>query len=129
MAHRKRTLKILIVDDDNNVRGCLGYVLNKKSFAVKEAVNGKEALKKVNRNKPNIIILDVGMPEMDGFETCRRLRKNPGTKDIPIIFFSVQRDIPGVIQDIPGGAVEYVEKPNIKELLERIEKIAFSKSH
>ena len=82
----KKNLKILVVDDDKSVRSLLNIVFARKHFVMEEAENGEEALKKVIVSKPDIILLDGTMPEMDGFETCKRLRENKKTQNIPIIF-------------------------------------------
>jgi len=80
--------------------------------------------KKVAQDKPDIIILDVTMPEMDGVEACKRLRENPDTQDIPIIFLSAQRRIPEAIQNMPGAPIEYIEKLcNIEYLINRIDNL------
>ncbi|MBW2044715.1 MAG: response regulator [Deltaproteobacteria bacterium] len=124
MGAERRIAKVLIVDDDENVRDVLRRMLTKKKFAVEEAENGRIALEKVSQDKPDIIILDVTMPEMDGIETCRRLKENPGTKTLPVIFFSSTLPREEVIQRTKGEADEYIEKPgDLKELCEKINKI------
>ena len=78
--------KALIVDDSAADRTHIEKILNDAGCVVRSAVNGKEALDMVKREKPDVIFLDVLMPEMDGFETCRELKRDPATKDIPVIF-------------------------------------------
>ncbi len=121
MRRNNKGTKVLIVDDKANIREILSYIFKKRGFIVEGAVSGKEALQKIAQDKPDIIILDVIMPEMDGLETCKRLRENPDTQNIPIIFLSAQRHIAGVIQSIPGAAIEYIQKPcDVEYLLKRI---------
>jgi CheY-like chemotaxis protein len=126
MDIEKKDAKILIVDDDRNVREILCYLFKKRGFMVRDAGNGIDALKEVAQDKPDIIILDVAMPEMDGLETCKRLRESPDTQDIPIIFLSAQRGITEFIQHqhMPGAAIEYIEKPcDIGYLLKQSNKL------
>ncbi len=117
MRAKKKGAKILIVDDAKIIREIVGYVLEERGFVCEDAGNGKEALLKVNREKPNIIILDIAMPEMDGFQTCKRLRGNPDTQDIPIIFLSAQKPSAEVVENMPGAAIRYIEKPCDAECL------------
>ncbi len=122
MASKKRI--VLIVDDEWSIRKCIGYVLRKKGFSVENAENGKVALEKIARNKPDIIILDFAMPQMDGLQVLKQLKMYPNTQDIPIIFFSAHKHIEQMIKDMPGAAVKYLEKPcDLKYLLEQIESL------
>jgi DNA-binding response OmpR family regulator len=120
-------LKVLIVDDKESVREALKSGLSKKNvFVVEEAEDGKEALEKLARNKPDIILLDVTMPVMDGFQTYRELRENQETKNIPVIFLTA-RPYKDIVQNIPLSVDEYIEKPfNCEELYARINKIVKS---
>lgn len=121
MEADNRVLKVLIVDDDVNVRDTLLQLLETKGFLVAGAENGREALKKVCQDKPHLIILDVGMPVMDGIETFRRLRESTDTQDIPVIFLSGRVDAADCIPDSSGGAKEYINKPcDIAYLISRI---------
>ncbi|MFH1338640.1 MAG: response regulator [Candidatus Omnitrophota bacterium] len=124
MRKKNKATKILIVDDEDNVREVISYVLEEKGFITEEAKDGKEALKKISRIKPDAIILDIGMPGMDGFQACKRLRKNRHTQNIPIIFLSAQECATEFIRDMPGAAIEYIEKPfDLAYLLKRIDHI------
>jgi len=121
-ASKKRVA--LVVDDERSIRECLGYTLTEKGFTVENAENGKEALEKIARNKPDIIILDFAMPQMDGLQVCKQLKTYPDTQDIPIIFLSAHKHIEQMINDMPGAAVKYLEKPyDLKYLLEQIESL------
>ena len=121
----KRPIKVLIVDDEENARYILNLKLTtKKQFIVEEAENGKDALDKVVANKPDIILLDVMMPEMDGFETCKHLKENKKTEDIPIIFLTAKTRTTDVIQGIRVGVDDYITKPyDFNDLYERIIKL------
>ena len=81
MFSSKKYTKLLVVDDNEGLRGLLAYMLKRREFKVEEAANGKEALKKIYKNKPDIIILDAMMPEMNGFELCRCLREDKETHE------------------------------------------------
>lgn len=113
MESQKVKFKILVVDDEECIRECLCYVLGKNGFIVEDAENGEVALKKIAQDKPDIIILDILMPVLDGLETLKRLRQNPQTRDIPVIFFSAQNSKNTIHRDYPmaGAPVIYLEKP------------------
>lgn len=124
MAAASKKRAALIVDDEWGIRECIGYALRKKGFAIENAENGKVALEKIARNKPDIIILDFAMPQMDGLQVCNQLKRHPDTQDIPIIFLSAHKHIEQMIKDMPGAAVKYFEKPyDLEYLLEQIESL------
>ncbi len=117
----KKSLRILIVDDEEIVRSTIGHIFQKRDFIVDDAADGIEALQMVAKHRPDIIILDVVMPRMDGLQMYRELREDSRTRDIPVIFLSAQGHISEVIHDIPGGFVDYIDKPcNIDCLLQRV---------
>lgn len=122
MAKMGKNKRILIVDDDVTIRDILGLVLTEQNFIVEKAGNGKEALEKVDINKPDLIVLDGIMPVMDGFETYSRLKSNPETQNIPIIFCTAT-PIEEVIQR-QIKADDYIEKPcTLKTFCEKIYKM------
>lgn len=113
---------IYIVDDIYENAKLLKHILEKNDFETKEAENGKEALDIIEEEKPDLILLDVSMPVMDGFETCRRLKENPETKSIPIIFITARTAIDDVINGFKAGGADYITKPvNKRELLVRVQ--------
>lgn len=114
--------RILIVDDtDDNIR-VLGTILRKRNYLINVAQNGVQALKLVEKVKPDLILLDIMMPEMDGFDACEKLKESAQTKDIPIIFLSAKSEKDDVIKGFKLGAVDYITKPfNSTELLARVE--------
>jgi len=115
-------MKVLVVDDERVVRETLLYIFQKHGFSVETAVDGREALEKAGRCAPDIIILDFAMPERDGVETCMRLRNDPRTREIPVIFFSTRPPPEEDIRRIPGQPVRYVEKPcDLEKLFAQID--------
>ncbi|UCD15907.1 MAG: response regulator [Candidatus Omnitrophota bacterium] len=126
MTKEGRNTRILIVDDDAGIRNILGVILTKRGFIIEEAENGKVALAKIAKNKPDLILLDVKMPVMDGFQTYKHLKSASQTKGIPVIFCTS-----GHIEDIQKvkiGTDECIRKPiKLKELDEKINKILESK--
>ncbi len=105
------TKKIILAVDD--ARGNLDAVkgILAPTHAIKVAVNGKIALEIVEKQKPDLILLDILMPEMDGYEVCRRLKENPETRDIPVIFLTAQDQITDEAKGFELGAVDYIHKP------------------
>ncbi|MGH1396363.1 MAG: hybrid sensor histidine kinase/response regulator [Trichormus sp.] len=112
---------ILIVDDIPANIKILFVILNQAGFKVSVAKNGKSALKKAEETLPHLILLDVIMPDMDGFETCRQLKENPKTKNIPVIFMTARSDLVDKVKGLKIGAVDYITKPiEYEEVLARI---------
>jgi signal transduction histidine kinase len=112
---------ILIVDDNPANLGVLSDTLDQVGLEVWVAQSGKIALERVKYAQPDLILLDVMMPEIDGFETCRRLKANLETKDIPVIFMTALSDTENKVQGFQLGAVDYITKPfQQEEALARI---------
>jgi len=112
---------ILIVDDVPKNIQVLGTLLSKFDCELAVAMNGKQALDTVAKVKPDLILIDVMMPVMDGHETCKILKKNELTKDIPLIFLSAKTETEDIVKGFELGAVDYVSKPFIgSELLARV---------
>jgi len=113
--------RVLIVDDTpDNIR-VLGTVLRQQDYQINVAQNGLQALNLTSKIMPDLILLDIMMPEMDGLETCRRLKEDPITRDIPVIFLSAKAEDEDVLQGFELGAADYVTKPfNPKILLARV---------
>ena len=111
---------ILVVDDTPANIDVVKSLLS-KTYLVQAAVNGMMALKIVSKKKPDLILLDIMMPEMDGYEVCARLKQNEETRDIPIIFLTAQREIESMVKGFEIGGVDYVTKPfNPSELIARL---------
>lgn len=112
---------ILIVDDTPTNLKVLFDILNQSGFKVSVAKSGESALEKVQEALPDLILLDVMMPGIDGFETCRRLKANLTTKDIPVIFLTVLSEVVDKVKGLKLGAVDYITKPiEQEEVLARI---------
>jgi len=115
-------VEILIVDDLPDNLDLLRRVLETADFSVRLATSGQAALQTAQAQPPDLILLDIAMPVMDGFETCRRLKADPATQDIPVIFLTGQGETEKVIQGFELGAVDYVTKPfRTTELLRRVQ--------
>jgi class 3 adenylate cyclase len=113
--------RILIVDDTPANIQALSGTLKEKGYQISVATNGKQALEVVGRVRPDLILLDVMMPEMDGFETCRLLKASNATHDIPIIFLTARTETADIVKGFELGALDYVSKPfNAPELLARV---------
>jgi DNA-binding response OmpR family regulator len=116
--------KILIVDDDEDTLRLLEFNLKKAGFAVGTANNGVEALKKVCSLTPDLILLDLMMPEIDGFGVCETLRSNPITKSIPIIILTAVTSQLARFSGLEAGANDYLTKPfSLRQLVTRIEQL------
>ncbi len=116
--------KILVVDDEKHIVKIVEFNLKKKGYDVFIANNGLEALEQVEKNKPDLILLDVMMPEMDGLEVCKRLKNDDRYKDIPIIMLTAKGQEIDRDTGIKFGANMYITKPfSPKLLLGQIEEI------
>ena len=112
---------ILIVDDNTRNLKFLGTLLMDNGYDVGVAQNGHKALEFIEKTIPHLILLDIMMPEMDGFEVCRKLGQNRSTAAIPIIFLTARTQNSDVVAAFEAGAVDYVTKPfNSAELLARV---------
>jgi len=111
---------ILVVDDQPNNLKVISSVLG-ESYSLSFANNGVNALKILEGLTPDLVLLDVMMPEMDGYEVCQHIKSNEKTKDIPVIFLTAKTDIEDIIKAFKAGAVDYITKPfNIMELKVRV---------
>src|SRR5215468_2718038 len=116
--------KILIVDDDIDSLKLIGLMLQRHGYEVVAANAGNQAITKASSEHPNLIILDVMMPDMDGYEVCRRLRANPDTKAIPIIMFTAKTLVDDKVAGFEAGADDYLTKPtHPAELASRVKAI------
>ncbi|MEX0322963.1 MAG: response regulator [Puniceicoccaceae bacterium] len=115
------TPRILIVDDTVKNIQVLGSLLKEHGYRVSVAQNGLEALDSLASTKPDLILMDVMMPKMDGYEACRHIKGNPETSDIPLIFLTAKTESKDIVQGFQLGAMDYVMKPfNQAELLSRV---------
>lgn len=115
-------MKILLVDDDPRLRDLARIALERSHWQVITAADGQEALLHFNRETPDFIVLDIGLPELDGFEVCRRIRQR---SQVPILFLTARDDEVDCILGLELGADDYVTKPfSPRELVARIRAIA-----
>lgn len=113
--------KILVVDDDIDSLKLIGLTLQRQGFEIAAASTGKQALEKATTEKPELIILDVMMPDMDGTEVCRRLRADPATKNISVIMFTAKAMVDDKVAGFESGADDYLTKPtHPAELVSRV---------
>src|SRR5690348_11377700 len=112
---------VLVADDEKNIVQLARMYLQAEGFTVESAANGREALDKVRQVKPDLVILDLMMPDVDGWEVCRRLRKEG---DVPIIMLTARDDDVDKIVGLELGADDYVTKPfNARELVARVKAV------
>ncbi|MBU0704921.1 MAG: response regulator [Chloroflexi bacterium] len=119
--------KILVAEDERDIRELIGFTLRFAGFEVVLAANGAEAVERAPQEQPDLILLDVRMPKMTGYEACRHLKNNPATNTIPIVFLSAKGQETEIEQGLASGAVVYIVKPfapdeltnQVKEILRR----------
>ena len=116
--------KILIVDDEKDIVDLISYNLEKEKFSTIKAYDGETALKLVKTQKPDLMILDLMLPNVNGLDVCRAIRHNPETVGLPIIMLTAKSDEVDKIIGLEVGADDYVTKPfSIKELIARVRSI------
>lgn len=112
---------IVIVDDNPNNLQVLGSMLQQQGYKVRPALNGDLALQAIAASPPDLVLLDIRMPGMDGYETCRRIKAQPETADIPVIFISALNESEDKLTAFEAGAVDFVSKPfQAAEVLARV---------
>ncbi len=121
MSEHKEDWSILVVDDNPDNLRLLTKLLNEHHFKVRLAPNGARALATIRKEAPDLVLLDIMMPGMDGFEVCRQLRADEQTAHIPIIFISAMHETIDKVKAFTLGGVDYITKPfNAEEVLSRI---------
>lgn len=114
--------EILIVDDTPNNLRLLSMILTNNGYEVRKATNGRMALSSIKASPPDLILLDIKMPEMDGYETCKNLKEDPFTESIPVIFISALDDVSDKVKAFSLGGIDYITKPfQQEEVLARIQ--------
>jgi len=117
-------VKVLVVDDEMHIIELLQFNLKKRGFDVFTATNGEEAIRLAINEKPDLIVLDVMLPGMDGIDVCRKLRQNVSTSDIPIIMLTARGEESDKILGLEMGADDYLTKPfSPRELVARIKAV------
>jgi len=107
----KLTPNILIVDDVPANLKVLGEILKGEGYKVRPVPSGALALQVAEKEMPDLILLDIMMPEMDGYEVCRRMKENPLLREIPIIFISALNETTDIVKALKSGGVDYITKP------------------
>lgn len=123
MEHKdiKRKFEILIVDDIPSNLNFLSEVLHEEGISVMLATSGVDALKIASYKLPDLILLDIAMPAMDGYEVCARLKSDPFTRDIPVMYLTARTEPEDILKGFETGAVDYILKPfNATELIARV---------
>jgi len=116
--------KVAVVDDDREVREWIGASLLKQGYEVKVAANGLRLVSTLHVDRPDLILLDVMMSWIDGFELCRSIKANPEFRDIPVVFMSGKTSAADVERGFACGAVDYFPKPlDMERLLHRVSEL------
>lgn len=108
---RSESASILIIDDDQAVTGVVKAVLEKDGYSVLEAHSGTEGLAKAEELRPDLIIMDISMPDMDGYAATEKIKENPSLRDIPVIFLSGRSAIEDGGRSFAKGGLTYMRKP------------------
>ncbi|MGH3369578.1 MAG: response regulator, partial [Nocardioidaceae bacterium] len=115
------TVDVLVVEDEADIRNLIVHHLTRDGFRCRTAVSGPEALQRVRAGTPDLIVLDLMLPDMDGLEVCRRLRHEPASAAVPIIMLTAKADEVDRVVGLEMGADDYVVKPfSPRELVARI---------
>jgi PleD family two-component response regulator len=113
---------ILIIDDQLENLRVLSEILKHQGYRIRQAINGTSALRAIQSSPPDLILLDIKMPDMDGYEVCQKLKSDPQTEEIPIIFISGLNEVWDKVRAFEVGGVDYISKPfQVEEVMARIE--------
>jgi CheY-like chemotaxis protein len=116
--------RILVAEDERDIRDLISFTLQFAGFDVDVAANGAEAVEMAPALRPDLILMDVRMPRMTGYQACEALKHLPETKDIPVIFLSAKGQESEIQQGLGVGAVEYILKPFVPdELVQRVRQV------
>ncbi|HKL48522.1 MAG TPA: response regulator [Desulfuromonadales bacterium] len=115
--------KILVVEDEESLLKLESILLTSKGYEVQGVTNGQAALDAIAEEKPDLVLLDIMLPEMDGFEVCRRIKENPQTKDLPVVMLTAKKSREDMARGQQVGADWYITKPfksvNVIETIQR----------
>jgi len=116
--------KVLIVEDKQDSIDLISYFLKPQKYEIEVAMNGEEAIEKITQSPPDLILLDIMLPKMNGFEVCERVKKNPKTRFIPVIMITALRELKDKVHSLEVGADDFISKPfeNV-ELLTRVKSL------
>ncbi len=116
--------KILIAEDERDIRDLIAFTLQFAGHEVITTSNGEEALQTVRAQKPQLVLLDVRMPKMTGYEVCKELKADPATQSIPVVFLSAKGQESEIRNGLEAGAEQYLLKPfSPDQLIEQVNKI------
>jgi two-component system phosphate regulon response regulator PhoB len=116
--------RILVVEDEGDLREVLAYNLSREGYRVSVAASGARALEAVRKEKPDLVLLDLMLPDLDGVEVCRRIRQDPGAGATPIVMVTAKSEESDMILGLGVGADDYVTKPfSVKALLARVKAV------
>lgn len=122
--------KILIAEDERDIRDLIDFTLSYNGYEVLTASNGEEAIELVHQEMPDLILLDVRMPRMDGYEVCKQLKSNPLTTTIPVAFLSAKGQEAEVDAGLQLGAEAYILKPfSPNDLVSQVAELLKEKAH
>jgi phosphate regulon transcriptional regulator PhoB len=114
-------MNILVVDDEKDIVDLIAWNLEREGFTVSRAYDGEEALKSIQSARPGLVLLDLMLPGMTGFEVCRLVRKNPETASLPVIMLTAKTDEIDKVLGLEIGADDYITKPfSVRELIARV---------
>ena len=119
--HDAHAASVLIVEDTIDTLRLLSDLLSEQGYDVRAVTNGRQAIQAVERDPPDLILLDIGLPEVDGYEVCRHLRASERSQDVPVIFITALTDTVDKVRAFEAGGVDYVTKPfQVEEVLARV---------
>lgn len=119
-----KTEKIVVIEDESDILEVIAYNLRREGFEVVISQSGEDGIEKVEKTSPNLVILDLMLPEVDGIEICRQLKGDPLTRDIPVIMVTAKGEESDVVLGLGVGADDYVTKPfSPKELVARVKAV------
>jgi len=121
--------RILVAEDERDIRELIGFTLRFAGFEVIQVNNGVDAVEQAAEVQPDLIILDVRMPRMTGYDACRKLKEDPVTSEIPVVFLSAKGQEGEIKEGLDVGAIEYIVKPfapddltsQVKDVLRRVQ--------
>ena len=120
-SSKEKSVKIAIIDDDPSMVKVLRIMLTSSGYEVVEATSGTKGFMITKRELPDLVLLDIMMPDVDGFEVCRRLKLDPDTKNIPVIFVSAKTGAEHIEMGLSLGAEGYITKPfELQDILDKI---------
>src|SRR5512132_4353653 len=121
LSDQTRLRSVVIVEDDEDIADSIRYNLDREGFRVRVAPSGEEALSLILERPPNLILLDLNLPHMSGFESCRRLRAEAATARVPILILTARTGEADKVLGLNLGADDYITKPfSMRELLARV---------